>query len=172
MPIETLAISIQKYTELLQRGEGHFLDFKSRNIAAAKLTRSLSAFGNADGGELYLGIEDGTESIRGRWFGFVNVEEANGFIQTFEEFFPLGSYFRYEFLRCDPLPGLVLHCEIAKTPDIRYASDGRAYLRRGAQNLPQSTDEKITRLRLNKGITLMKITLRMWSWMKLRIPKK
>ena len=27
------------------------------------------------------------------------------------------------------------------------------YLRRGAQNLPQTTEEKITRLRLNKGIT-------------------
>jgi ATP-dependent DNA helicase RecG len=60
MPIETLGISIEKYIELLGREEGHFLDFKSKNLAAARLIRSLSAFGNADGGELYLGIEDRT----------------------------------------------------------------------------------------------------------------
>jgi ATP-dependent DNA helicase RecG len=45
-----------------------------------------------------------------------------------------------------------LHSEIMKTPDIRPASDGIHYLRRGAQNLPQDTDEKLTRLRFNKGI--------------------
>ena len=94
MPIEIIDISIEKYTELLHRGEGHFLDFKSKNVTAARLTRSLSAFANADGGELYLGIEDGTEAVRSRWVGFTSVEDANGFIQAFEEFFPLGSYFR------------------------------------------------------------------------------
>jgi len=46
----------------------------------------------------------------------------------------------------------VLHCEIAKTPDIRGASDGKVYLRRGAQNLPQNSAEQLHRLRLNKGI--------------------
>jgi ATP-dependent DNA helicase RecG len=79
------------------------------------------------------------------------VEEANGFIQAFEEFFPLGGYFRYEFLHTSE-PGYVLHCEILKTPDIRKASDGKVYLRRGAQSIPQNTDDKLARLRFNKGI--------------------
>jgi ATP-dependent DNA helicase RecG len=47
----------------------------------------------------------------------------------------------------------VLHCEILKTPDIRKASDGKSYLRRGAQSIPQDTDAKLARLQFNKGIT-------------------
>jgi ATP-dependent DNA helicase RecG len=72
-------------------------------------------------------------------------------IQAFEEFFPLGGYFRYEFLHASE-PSYVLHCEILKTPDIRKASDGKVYLRRGAQSIPQNTDDKLARLRFNKGI--------------------
>src|SRR4051794_8442485 len=153
MPIEIVEITDEKFRDLLGRGEGHFLDFKSKRITPAKLTRSLSAFSNADGGELYVGIEDGSTVDTRRWVGFSEIEGANGFIQTFEEFFPLGSYFRYEFVRCASLPGLILHCEVSKTPDVRSSSDGKVYLRRGAQNLRQDTDEKLSRLQLNKGIT-------------------
>ena len=32
MPIEIIDLSILKYTELLQRGEVHFLDFKSKGL--------------------------------------------------------------------------------------------------------------------------------------------
>ena len=87
-----------------------------------------------------------------RWAGFANVEEANSHVQTFEEFFPLGTHFKYQFLKSEKLSGLLLHCEILKTPDIRTASDGRAYLRRGAQSLPQTSEDQIARLRFNKGI--------------------
>ncbi len=152
MPIETTAITRDQFAEIVTRGEGHFLDFKSKAIGAAKLTKALSAFANADGGELFLGVEDGASTQIGRWKGFRNVEEANGHIQAFEQFFPLGNYFRYELLQCHGLAGLVQHVEILKTPDIRKASDGRIYLRRGAQSLPQTTNEQIERLRLNKGI--------------------
>jgi len=153
MSIDIVEISHSKYAELLTRGEGHFLEFKSKMVSPARLTRTLSAFSNADGGELYIGIEDGTEPVVERWAGFDVVEAANGHIQAFEQFFPLGAYFQYDLLRCEGLPGFVLHCEVSKTPDIRGASGGRPYLRRSAQNLPQDTEEKLTRLRLNKGIT-------------------
>ena len=73
-------------------------------------------------------------------------------IQAFEQFFPLGTYFKCQFLRSERYSGLLLHCEILKTPDIRAASDGVFYLRRGAQNLPQTTEQQISRLRFNKGI--------------------
>jgi len=153
MPIEVVDVSLDKYLELLRRGEGHFSEFKSTNVSPARLTRTLSGFSNADGGELFVGIEDGTEPLRERWAGFDIVESANGHVQAFEQFFPLATYFRYDFLRCPELPGLILHCEVSKTPDVRNASDGKAYLRRGAQNIVQDTDEKLVRLRLNKGIT-------------------
>jgi ATP-dependent DNA helicase RecG len=152
MPIDITSLTESQLRELFDRGEGHFLDFKSKRLAPGRLTKTLSAFANADGGELYVGIEDGNTFDRSLWNGFTSAEEANGFVQTFEEFFPLGTYFRYQFLRLNDLRGLVLHSEIMKTPDIRPASDGIHYLRRGAQNLPQDTDEKLTRLRFNKGI--------------------
>ncbi|HEX4570381.1 MAG TPA: ATP-binding protein [Dongiaceae bacterium] len=138
--------------ELLSRGEGHFLDFKSKEIAPAKLTKHLSAFSNADGGELFIGIEDGVRATKSRWRGFESGEEANGFIQAFEKFFPLGTYYKYNFLRLDGAKGSVLHCEVLKTPDVRYASDGVAYLRRGAQSIPQKTEEQIAKLKYDKGI--------------------
>jgi ATP-dependent DNA helicase RecG len=153
MPIERLVISGRKLDELLERGEGHFLDFKSIDVSPAKLTRSLSAFANADSGELYIGIENEVRDAQDRWRGFEREEHANGLIQTFEQFFPLGAHFRYEFIGCEGLPGLIVHCEIAKTPDIRSGSDRKVYLRRGAQSLPQITDEQLLRLKLNKGIT-------------------
>ena len=152
MALVTTKIDHVQYSDLLGRGEGHFLDFKSKRITAAKITKILSAFANADGGEIYIGIEDTGPIELARWSGFENIESANGHIQALEEFFPLGAYFKYQFLSCDGLPGLVLHCEVLKTPDIRAASDGNIYLRRGAQSLPQTTPEQIERLKLNKGI--------------------
>jgi len=48
---------------------------------------------------------------------------------------------------------LVLHVEVRKTRDIKRASDGIPYIRRGAQKLPVSTDQALRRLQLNKGLT-------------------
>lgn len=152
MAIEIVAVTDVQFADLLGRGEGHFLDFKAKAVSPAKLTKALSAFANTDGGELLIGVLDSGAFPARRWSGFENVEEANGHIQAFEKFFPLGSYFKYQFLKADRLPGLLLHCEILKTPDIRPASDGIVYLRRGAQSLPQNTEEQIARLRFNKGI--------------------
>lgn len=153
MAIEVTPITSLQFVELLARGEGHFLDFKSKDLSPAKATKTLSAFANADGGELFLGVENEAVVALDRWNGFENPEAANGHIQAFEQFFPLGTHFRYDFLQCDSLSGVVLRVEVLKTPDLRQASDGRVYLRRGAQNLPQTTDEQLARLRFNKGIT-------------------
>src|SRR6202040_1551451 len=112
MPIDITSLTESQLRELFDRGEGHFLDFKSKRLAPGRLTKTLSAFANADGGELYVRIEDGNTFDRSLWNGFTSAEEANGFVQTFEEFFPLGTYFRYQFLRLNDLRGLVLHSEI------------------------------------------------------------
>jgi ATP-dependent DNA helicase RecG len=150
MPIAVSTISADQAARILEKTEGHFGDFKSKAIKPARLTKTLSAFANADGGELYIGIEEKNE--RFYWNGFANIEDANGHVQALEELFPLGSNFRYTFMECKGRPGVVLFCEIDKTLDIRHASDGVAYLRRGAQNLPQDTPEKIERLKYSKGI--------------------
>jgi ATP-dependent DNA helicase RecG len=126
--IETTSISDAQFADLLSRGEGHFLDFKAKEVSPAKLTKSLSAFANADGGELFIGVLNSGAFPAKRWLGFPDAEAANGHIQAFEQFFPLGSYFKYQFLRSERLSGILLHCEILKTPDIRAASDGIIYL--------------------------------------------
>jgi ATP-dependent DNA helicase RecG len=150
VPISVSIITADQAAKILEKSEGHFGDFKSKAIKPARLTKTLSAFANADGGELYVGIDEQGDSFH--WNGFAKAEDANGHVQALEELFPLGSSFRYSFLECKGRTGLVLFCEIEKTPDIRNASDGIAYLRRGAQNLPQDTAEKIERLKYSKGI--------------------
>ncbi|MCX7358069.1 MAG: ATP-dependent DNA helicase RecG [Alphaproteobacteria bacterium] len=70
-----------------------------------------------------------------------------------DDLFPIGQVTRCTFLAAPDETTYILHCEVEKTGDIRLASDGEAYLRRGAQNLKQDTEEKLTRPKLNKGLT-------------------
>lgn len=128
--------------------EGQFTEVKARETMPRSLSESISAFANTDGGDLYIGI---TNKER-HWLGFANVEAANPHLQLFEELFPLGTNFSYEFLKCESYSGLVLHVQINKTQGITRASSGTPYNRRGAQNLPINTAEKLKRLELNKGV--------------------
>ncbi|MDP2876027.1 MAG: ATP-binding protein, partial [Holophaga sp.] len=134
MAIAKSAITQQQYEKILQFEEGHFLDFKSTEITPGKLSRHISAFANADGGDLYIGINE-VDSTFFEWNGFGNQENANGHIQIFEKLFPLSQDFSYNFLQAPNAPGLVLLINISKTRDIKIASDGKPYIRRGAQSL-------------------------------------
>jgi ATP-dependent DNA helicase RecG len=140
----------QSLTVLKDTEEGHFHDFKSKRISAPKLSRAISAFANADGGELYVGIED--PSLGWNWDGFDTVESANALLQELERLFPLGNGFSYAFLRASKEKGLVLKIEVEKSGKIVKAADERIYLRRGAQSLPQVAQDEIRRLEFNKGI--------------------
>jgi ATP-dependent DNA helicase RecG len=86
LAIEITTISDSQFADLLERGEGHLLDFKAKEVSPAKLTKALSAFANADGGELFIGVLNSGWPPK-RWSGFVNAEAANSHIQTFEQFF-------------------------------------------------------------------------------------
>jgi ATP-dependent DNA helicase RecG len=150
MSVSTQDILADAAKKIVSRTEGQFCDFKSKDIQPAKITKALSAFANADGGELFVGIEEVGSVFK--WDGFQKEEDANGLIQAVEQFFPLGTHFRASFLRCISELGLVLAIEVDKTPDVRPASDGTPYLRRGAQSIPQKTNDQLNRLKLNKGI--------------------
>jgi len=152
MAIETTKITDQQYRKILQYEEGHFLDFKSTDIAPGKLSRHISAFANADGGDLYIGINELPEGLL-EWRGFTDQEDANAHIQVFEGLFPLGQDFTYTFLQTSEAPGKVLLITINKTRDIKQASDGKPYLRRGAQSLPVDSLDGLRQLELAKGIT-------------------
>lgn len=151
--METIHISAEEVLKLFARTEGHFLDFKSKDIQPAKLTKSISALANSDGGELFIGIEELSSGGPKRWNGFPIYESVNGFIQAIEEIRPLGDGIRLTFLSAEDHHGLVLYIEVYKSRDIVRATSGDVYIRRGAQNLPVSTPESLDRLRLNKGIS-------------------
>lgn len=153
MPIETSKITEGQAETILTYEEGHFCDLKAIDIRPARLTVSLAAFANADGGELYIGIDEDIRTKMRTWRGFVNQEGANGHIQIFEQLFPLGTDFQYNFLSCDAKQGLVMKVEIRKTRGIRCASDHKPYVRRGAQNLPVSSPDGLKQLEYVKGLS-------------------
>lgn len=153
MAISVIEINKQAAKIILSCREGHFIDVKSKEIAPNKLSRHLSAFANADGGEMFIGIDEDKQHNEMKWNGFLRQEDANGHIQCFESLFPLGQEYRYEFFTCKGLTGYILHIEISKSQDIKTASDAKIYLRRGAQSLPVDDRDQRERLKLNKGIT-------------------
>ena len=102
--ISTTHISTAEVRKLLQMEEGHFVDLKSTQISPAKLTKAIAAFANAEGGELFIGVEDSPR----KWAGFENEEAGNGHLQAFEVLFPLGAEYEYHFLAAKGENGLVL----------------------------------------------------------------
>lgn len=153
MPISTVMIDQSQWQIIYDTGESHFFDIKSRDIAPGKLTKTLSAFANADGGELYIGVEEDKVKKTRTWRGFDSDEDANGHLQIFETLFPLGNDFQYEFVSMPGMAGKLLHVNVLKTQDIKYASDGVIYIRRGAQGLPVNNPDKIKLLEYDKGIS-------------------
>lgn len=152
MTIAKYQISAAQRNQILHQEETHFCDLKSIEIAPGKLSRSIAAFANADGGELYIGIDEDKSAGCRSWRGFENIEAANGHIQPFERLFPLGGYFEYSFLACEAESGLLLQVQIRKTPDIKKSTDGDVYVRRGAQNLKLDNVDSLRRLEYTKGI--------------------
>src|SRR5690606_33775099 len=84
MPIETTAVTPDQVRRILAREEGHFFDLKAIEIAPSKLTKTIAAFANASGGELYIGVAEVTTSgVKSRaWRGFADMEAANAHLQV------------------------------------------------------------------------------------------
>ncbi|MEL0583572.1 MAG: ATP-binding protein [Candidatus Thiodiazotropha sp. (ex. Lucinoma kazani)] len=150
--ISIVNISDHELSKLLQMVEGHFCDLKAIEIAPAKLTRTISAFSNSEGGEVFIGIDEDNETDTRTWRGFETPETANGHIQTFEQLFPLGADYSYDFLANESAPGYVLKVQVAKTREIKTASNGKVYARRSAQNLPIENQDRLESLKRDKGL--------------------
>lgn len=156
-PRTGIEISTDQATLLTNIEEGQFSEVKAKEASAGKLSRTISAFANTDGGDLYVGIGEqviGGNAKRRFWDGFPDAEAANGHLQAFQKHFPLGRDFQYQLLRCAKHRGLVLHVQVSRTQNVITSTDGIAYLRgRGAQNLPQTTPDELKRLEFTKGVT-------------------
>lgn len=148
-------ISGREKNIILAIEEGHFQDVKAKEVKPSKLSESVSAFANAAGGEIFIGIREnksGATKTR-RWDGFNDIEEANPVLQMLNKIAPLADFIVTTFLSCDGEPGIVLKIEILRNGAITKATDGVPYVRKGAQKLPVDTDTAMERLRLDKGIS-------------------
>lgn len=148
--MNTRHLSSDETALIVRQQEGHFCDCKAIEVAPAKLTRTISAFANADGGELFIGLDETKGKFS--WRGFPRIEDANGLIQAVQGVIPIGSECRIEFFSSDVSPGFVAHMEVAKTREIVKTAAGDIYLRRSASNQPVRTSDQLDRLKLNKGL--------------------
>lgn len=154
MDIPTKTLSDDELALLLQLSESHFLDFKSAEISPASLTKTISALCNTSGGEIFVGVEE-VETTDGRsleWSGFPSHEHANAHLDTVEKLSPLGKHYAAEFLAHENSKGLVLHLLAKKVKDVIIASNGKPYVRRGAQSLSLNDSAAIKQLEYDKGI--------------------
>lgn len=119
MPIEVVQLPSEDPAKILALQEGHFTEIKSTRVSPKSLTKAMAALANADGGELFVGLEDDPRGFT--WAGFNNAEAANGHLQLFEELFPLGDGFQYEFFAAQGMPGLLLHVLIEKSGSAKRA---------------------------------------------------
>lgn len=147
--MEVTLISTKEEKKLKDLNEDHFNDVKSKRITPAKLQETFVAFANSDGGDLYIGIEDQSESGE-RIIGFNNQEEANALISTLlEETTPSVENVQVEFLQTAK-KGMILHFSIPKSPKVHYTAAGDCFIRVNA-NKRKIKGQRITELGYSKG---------------------
>lgn len=150
---EVIKISEEKIEELYKIEENYFNDFKAKDILPSRQSKTVSAFANASGGDIYLGIREENKTKTKYWEGFTHIEDANAHIQTLISMAPLDNFLEFTFLQNADTGLYVLQISVAKTKSITNASDGIPYVRHSASNLEVKTDADRKRLELDKGIT-------------------
>lgn len=132
--------------------ENFLNDIKAKEIKPAKLSETVSAFANAAGGDLYIGIsEDKTTGVR-TWSGFSDPEDANDIAHVLFQAHPFGNHIKLEFLSAADKAGYVLHITVKKVKEIVRSSSEEIFIRVNAGKQKIDTPEKLKRLELDKGI--------------------
>lgn len=145
-------ISEKEISDIVNMPESWLMDKKGKDIKPAKFSRTISAFANTNGGEIYLGISRSEKNTDYYWDGFADEEEMNPFIALLAELLPGIAYYDVELFCNKKDNSSVLHVIIQKTQTIIFASNKEAYRRIGVQNLPCDTPEKLLELKLDKGL--------------------
>lgn len=133
--------------------EENFLnDVKAKEIKPAKLSETVSAFANAGGGDIYIGISESEENKERSWIGFMDVEEANDITQALFQAHPFGNHLIFEFLECTGYEGYILHITVKKVKEVVKSTKEEIFVRVNAGKIKLNSTEKIARLELDKGI--------------------
>lgn len=145
----TRTITKTEENELLKIEEDHFHDIKSKDISPSKLQETFVAFANADGGELYIGIED-KKKDGNRLIGYQKKEDANDILHTLLELTnPSVENIDIEFIQL--LNGtFILYISIPKSPKVHYCANGDCFLRINARK-EKIKGDRITQLGYAKG---------------------
>lgn len=147
--MEVRKIDQDEIKAILDLNEDQFNDIKSKRIAPSKLQETFVAFANADGGDIFVGVEDKSEP-GDRVAGFQEQEEANGILSTLlEETNPSVENLLVEFLETER-NGLILHIGIPKSPKVHYTSSGDCCIRVNASKR-KIKGERVTQLAYSKG---------------------
>ncbi|HKT27486.1 ATP-binding protein [Dyella sp.] len=147
--IEDRVVIDAELNRLLSIDEDHFTDLKSKDIQPAKLQETFVAFANADGGELYLGLED-KKYTGDRIRPFLTKEDANAILAVLlEQTTPSVENVGVEFLSI-PQRGYLLHISVPKSTKVHYTSNGDCYLRLNASKV-KLKGERVTQLAYSKG---------------------
>jgi ATP-dependent DNA helicase RecG len=149
----TYVISEEQVIRVMQVKEDYLNDVKAKEIKPSKLSETVSAFANAGGGDIYIGISEIEKGGKKRvWDGFDSTENANDIIQSLFNAHPFGNHLKFEFLENTLMSGHVLHITVRKVKEIVKSTSGDVFVRVGAGKVKIDSEEKMARLRLDKGI--------------------
>ena len=99
MKFEEKKLSDKEVASIFDIEENYFNDFKAKDITGKKLTKSVSGFANASGGEVYVGIREENDTKIKHWEGFNNIEDTNGLVQAVTDIIPLDNNCDISFLK-------------------------------------------------------------------------
>ncbi len=133
---------------ILEKQESYLLDFKSRDIAPAKLQTHFVAFANADGGDLYIGVDETPNGFSAA--GFSSPEDANNIIShLLNETKPPVEGVVAAFL-LTPYSGHILQVTVPKSDKVHHTATGECYVRMNASSQKIKGEESI-RIAYSKG---------------------
>lgn len=153
MNFQTKTITEQEVTTIFNIEEDHFNDFKAKDISGQKISKTVSAFCNSSGGDIYIGIREENDTKIKHWEGFNCIEDTNSLIQVIESLRGISGNYYIEFLLHPVLKTYLLHITVFKSQAIVFTTDQKVFIRKGAQSLPVDTEESKRRLELDKGIS-------------------
>ncbi len=146
-------IDDDQVSNILEIQENFLNDLKAKEIKPAKLSETVSAFANAGGGDLYIGISENGKGNPRSWNGFNIVEDANDFFSTLLSAHSFGNHLKFEFLENNNQNGYVLHITVSKVKEIVKSTKGEIFYRVNAGKMKLTSEEQIKRLELDKGIS-------------------
>ncbi|MFV2045363.1 MAG: ATP-binding protein [Anaerolineales bacterium] len=147
-------ISEEDALSVCARDESHFFDRKALEVTGRKIQKVAVAFANSDGGEIVVGVLDGSDEpdAAKRWKGAADLEVFNGLLQALFEVTPTLDV-TYEALLSEGRPGYVLRVLVEKGSQVHKTAAGKVYVRYGPQSLPVDDPDRLAELSFAKGAT-------------------